>query len=402
MHRALMIPEVAEIVCCHLLPKVHDAKIFAEIPRGRKTLLALASTCKVLQEPALDVLWKNQESLAPFLSCLPEDLFNTRPALASEEVPLRLLRPFAPPDWRRSILNATRVKKFTFEFEPRFAQIFPALTISFPLGCIFPRLRSLSWVSNSEKDFPCIRSFLTPELLHIAITFEPSIVNCSLLSTLACTCPRLVDAEIYFVDGSDVLDPLSVNSTSQFLQSLRRIESLIIPALDATALKHIGQGEIEFLCLDILPDGPYSRSPASLPLFRHLRRLELHSAVIPVVIAVLEMCAQISLKSLYLAWDDIYPAAETEELYLALTTYCSKSCFRTLTLSCIGGNTSHISGDDAGRYAVNSRMLQALFCFQKWSLSQSRRPYNSRSATVLSWRRPRVAASTEHRARCLP
>jgi hypothetical protein len=87
-HRALSIREVVGLACYHLLPGMHDAHGLAEVPRGRKALLALASTCKVLQTPALDALWRHQDDIVPWLSCFPDDLFNMRPALASEESPL--------------------------------------------------------------------------------------------------------------------------------------------------------------------------------------------------------------------------------------------------------------------------------------------------------------------------
>lgn len=42
-----------------------------------KSLPALASTCRIFERPALDVLWKNLQSVEPLVKCLPSDLFGT-------------------------------------------------------------------------------------------------------------------------------------------------------------------------------------------------------------------------------------------------------------------------------------------------------------------------------------
>ncbi|KAG1791798.1 uncharacterized protein BJ212DRAFT_1293645 [Suillus subaureus] len=41
----------------------------------RKTLLALALTCKSFTEPALDLLWRHLDRLEPLIRCLPQSLW---------------------------------------------------------------------------------------------------------------------------------------------------------------------------------------------------------------------------------------------------------------------------------------------------------------------------------------
>ncbi|KAG1846077.1 hypothetical protein DFJ58DRAFT_664029 [Suillus subalutaceus] len=41
----------------------------------RKTLLALALTCKSFTEPALDLLWRHLGRLEPLIRCLPQSLW---------------------------------------------------------------------------------------------------------------------------------------------------------------------------------------------------------------------------------------------------------------------------------------------------------------------------------------
>lgn len=66
MHPALCIPEIVEIVCAEL----------EELdPWAQKDFAALARTCKAFQEPALDILWRKQDTLAHLVKCLPSDMW---------------------------------------------------------------------------------------------------------------------------------------------------------------------------------------------------------------------------------------------------------------------------------------------------------------------------------------
>jgi hypothetical protein len=53
-------------------------EIFQLVDRKRsrkKTLLALAVTCKLFTGPALDLLWRELDSFAPLIRCLPPSLW---------------------------------------------------------------------------------------------------------------------------------------------------------------------------------------------------------------------------------------------------------------------------------------------------------------------------------------
>ncbi|KAJ6580035.1 hypothetical protein DFH09DRAFT_1076941 [Mycena vulgaris] len=83
MHRALNIMEVVEIVTSHLSPS---------LPDERGALASLAVTCETFHDPALDALWRSQNTIKNILSCMPGDLFTPAPALAADNRPLRMLR----------------------------------------------------------------------------------------------------------------------------------------------------------------------------------------------------------------------------------------------------------------------------------------------------------------------
>ena len=69
MHHCLRIREILTTII-HFL--VEDAK------RGARQVLPLLKTCKALYEPALDVLWRDLDILAPLVMCLPGDVWKIK------------------------------------------------------------------------------------------------------------------------------------------------------------------------------------------------------------------------------------------------------------------------------------------------------------------------------------
>ena len=61
---------------------LHDSEVtrlllefIVDTPGGRRSVGRLARTCKGLSGPALDVLWKDLDSLNPLLALMPGHLF---------------------------------------------------------------------------------------------------------------------------------------------------------------------------------------------------------------------------------------------------------------------------------------------------------------------------------------
>jgi len=48
-----------------------DDTLETELLEARRTLYSLALTCRTLSGPALDILWRDLDSLYPLLCCLP-------------------------------------------------------------------------------------------------------------------------------------------------------------------------------------------------------------------------------------------------------------------------------------------------------------------------------------------
>jgi len=55
----------------------------AESPNGRRSMSRLARTCKAICEPALNVLWRELDSLLPLVSLFPSNIMKKarRPGL---------------------------------------------------------------------------------------------------------------------------------------------------------------------------------------------------------------------------------------------------------------------------------------------------------------------------------
>ena len=64
MHHALEIQEI--------LSNIFDHFFLVDDRAATTDLAALARTCRVFKEPALDVLWRILDNLSPLARCLPE------------------------------------------------------------------------------------------------------------------------------------------------------------------------------------------------------------------------------------------------------------------------------------------------------------------------------------------
>lgn len=93
MHRALQLHDIIYTIFCHISEpstyshQMHEDDVIEHYSRwtrsgamlveprnnvGQMTLAALASTCRLFQEPALDILWADLYFPYPLIRCLPE------------------------------------------------------------------------------------------------------------------------------------------------------------------------------------------------------------------------------------------------------------------------------------------------------------------------------------------
>ena len=78
MHPCWLIPELAIRIIEKCAPAVVDGQPWEIYRRGLGTWCALARTCRVLQEPALNLLWHRQDTLTHLVKCLPQDCWELK------------------------------------------------------------------------------------------------------------------------------------------------------------------------------------------------------------------------------------------------------------------------------------------------------------------------------------
>jgi hypothetical protein len=71
MHRALSIPEIAQMVCTSIGPLDDDMPD----EEAHHALAALTRTCVAFHSPALDILWFKTTVTRILIGCMPEDLW---------------------------------------------------------------------------------------------------------------------------------------------------------------------------------------------------------------------------------------------------------------------------------------------------------------------------------------
>lgn len=138
----------------------------AESPSGRRSISRLARTCKAICEPALDVLWKELDSLLPLVGLFPNHLLKRtrRPGLGLAKAP-------NPEDWDRLLEYGQRVRRITYsETSPAISPaIFATINDHSPVTYILPNLQELVWKVETAAGLEASILFMNPELQSLVL-----------------------------------------------------------------------------------------------------------------------------------------------------------------------------------------------------------------------------------------
>ncbi|KAJ7064514.1 hypothetical protein C8F01DRAFT_1353876 [Mycena amicta] len=301
MHRCLQIPEIV----LHVVSELDS----------RRSLAQLARTCQFLSSPALDALWyEPRDSLGHsdpvvfhLLHSLPQDLLVM--TTVSREVFLELKRPAVLSDWERfqSYANRVRVCSYSSRFQLK-AMVSLAL-----------------WLPGDVL----IRSFLAPNLRSIELTGARS---ASLLSQLPALIQRRLPLRSFTYscgDGDDPLRPVDLESLSLFVQTLSRITSLSLPALDLKAFEFLRTHP----CLTTLDIESFPR-PADLSRgvprlasdsFQNLRSFTSLKADIPMMLLFLPLLCGPLLEQITVRPTTFVTTAQMTAFYGAISNHCQPS-----------------------------------------------------------------------------
>ncbi|KAJ7160612.1 hypothetical protein C8R43DRAFT_920477 [Mycena crocata] len=313
MHRCLNILEILSLICC-------------EAGSSKKTLASFAMTCKSFTEPALDVIWAYQDTLANLLRCMPNGLWD----MSDDQGNMSLNRAVSPSDWDRFFFYSRRVKSFRFDDRyqtrdyPTCPKFLETLYLCLPGSTVFPDLRTLRWCSYRDSaTLPAIRMFLSPHLESLGVYVLESPAHLSLLSIIAAQCPLLKDVEIEC--SEDLTEQRQ--TFSAFTTGLHYLETLDVPSLDEVALDHLARLP-KLTSLRLENQGQINNFPASLTadevLFPSLRFFDITGDDLDTVMAIVPLLAHAPLAELEIHLPNMTPATRIAKCFRALAQYGSR------------------------------------------------------------------------------
>ncbi|KAJ7155654.1 hypothetical protein C8R46DRAFT_1356123 [Mycena filopes] len=335
MHRCLQIQEIITLILGNLSPETRG---------DARDLTSLARTAKIFQDPALDILWKTQNSAVNLLRCMPADAFAIIQHTHHRE--LRLLRPIMAADWERPKFYMHRVKILTAldRSYTSLSQIFSALAVSLPLDVVFPNLTSLT---RPAEDFHYIRLFLTQSITSITVSFQHSEHQLSLLSLLDRKCPALKNVWL---------------AISTFLCGLGDLHSLTSRITDMAALEHVAQlPNLRSIRTVVLPPKILPSEAMTVSRFPRLRHLDLDYVTVEQATDLLPMCSDSPLDRLDVGFHAFPAAAELVQFSTALAA-CRNAHLR-LDAIYIDLSNDGVETDDGAQYVLPIDFLRNLCCF---------------------------------------
>ncbi|KAK7059974.1 hypothetical protein R3P38DRAFT_3252205 [Favolaschia claudopus] len=159
MHRCWEVSEIARKIVGAFPPD--PPKDNGSLPwrQNRETLLRLAMSCRLLSEPALDLLWKKQISLQNLLKLLPTNL--------TLKIPIESSTPHGEvPCWKRFLFYSYRIRDI--QISDRESEMLHPLR-SAPVNCIFPNILSIEWNITSPDTILHPELLLGPRLISVSL-----------------------------------------------------------------------------------------------------------------------------------------------------------------------------------------------------------------------------------------
>ncbi|KIK93233.1 hypothetical protein PAXRUDRAFT_829168 [Paxillus rubicundulus Ve08.2h10] len=223
MHHALFISEVCREIC-----GLTD----------QSSLPALARTCRALQEPALDELWKNLYSIHPFLHLL------TRSSCEDAESSQTAVQRPTPPQWDTLRKYSERTRSLymcIIDDPPTTSSDYISALFNQPNSpSFFPNLRALAWYpANHEEMLPFLRFLCGPSLTHLSAEFTNDPANLAMLASLGALCPNIADISISAANATIIAEMTDALSAS--ICQWNDLKQVSCDDLTLPALEHLGR-----------------------------------------------------------------------------------------------------------------------------------------------------------------
>ncbi|KAJ7471882.1 hypothetical protein FB451DRAFT_1399184 [Mycena latifolia] len=294
MHPCLLVCEIFRMICQHLFDS-----------SAKRSLAALAQTCKAFEDTALDLLWFEQTSLAPIFAFIPHHLWKTNFIHTTFE------RPMLSSDLTRFSYYSPRVKTYRDHTPPSFTMCLSSvLHIIIPQSLVFPNVQMLEFYGDNGN-FQWLHFFLGPHVDSITLVLRPgfmesSNMTLSLFPRLKSQYPFLKHASITFDDRAnhpqtDVNIRSRVRCLSDAVLGWNRLHSLTVGSLDGGAWLHLPTlAGLTFLKVGALSDevGQLLQSRNGHPTgFRALRELRIGASSVRACIELLKYFADSPLET---------------------------------------------------------------------------------------------------------
>ncbi|KIJ62325.1 hypothetical protein HYDPIDRAFT_30580 [Hydnomerulius pinastri MD-312] len=236
MHRALLVPEVLYAIFV-LVPGDDSSPLTAACPKV--TLAALARTCKVFTEEALNILWAELSDLSPLVRCLPEDSWTCTHGDDGECYSfMKLLK---EQHWATIRGYTRRVRALTCAPHTPCLDRASVVALCCPLVTLplFPNLQRLRWHDRGKQIFPFIHHFVGPKLTHLDFDCDVptwGVGELSVLVSLPRLCPDL--KTVALPRGSW---PELCSAVSDTLCGWALLKTVHCDYLNESALRHLGR-----------------------------------------------------------------------------------------------------------------------------------------------------------------
>lgn len=347
MHQALLVPDIfLEILSQvnHILnPSSTSEKALA-----RKSIAALATTCRSFHEPSMDFLWAKVDQLEPLLGCV------TRlHSLIYFSGPMRQyswskgIEPLSAQEARQFLRHSARIRSLNVPSD----HFFHLLSVVPIEKCVFPRLQSLTWRVSTGK--------------YLNLFMSHTLRRCSLyevnedLKSIVTRCAALQHLSITF----DASTAESLSLLSDSVRLCKQLSTLSCPALDWAAWKHLS--DIPTLVRVAIREVQcYSPPPrlriVSFSKFLNVTALSFRVYSAAYIVAVMQHSQFPSLVELKME-TDLMSLAEAEGLFCALSPLSHSKACQTLqqfeiTITSFGPRFEYHQGS-------SFTAIPHLFCF---------------------------------------
>ncbi|KAG2052525.1 hypothetical protein BDR06DRAFT_1009386 [Suillus hirtellus] len=327
MHRAWLVPEILVQIFININLSQPPSSQILGWPQSstRKSLASLALTCTIFHGPAMDLLWSDMPGLRPLLGCVTR-LHSVIYDPESKYCWSQSADPLAEHEFHQFLRHSARVRNITISASNYF-HLLEALPIE---TCVFPNLRSLSWLVQRTEigDLPF---FLAPTLRRCYVS---ELQLC--MKHIGARCPDMEDFTIR--EDSDRAQ------LSETLRSCKRLRRLQCPPFDSAAWMHLSTiPTLLEVKIFIRRTIHYPLDNLDFATFLHLTTLSLSGGIEAAsVVAIIQHFKFPSLKEFEMHVR-VLPCAEAEQLFHALSLCKASQTLEHINISSNNQTQEHTS-----------------------------------------------------------